>query len=295
MTPSETIVAYDGSPDAEAALVWAVQHATENRGPLTLLHVADGVTVLPDEPLTLDDPETATTALESRASRIRKSVPGLEVTSLVVEGDVLRSLLSRSAPEVLIAVGSGSGGVLHLPGRWSLGARLTAHAAGPVAIIPTIAAEGGVGVLVGIDGGAQSEHLVHVAAQVALAAAQPLRVVHAWLPPVMWLNRWPLDAETLTVVETPHRQFLDDAVAHVRQAFPGLAVDGTLIKNHAAIALLSATPPPLLIVVGKRSRSAFQSALLGSTGLSILLDLSAPCLVVPDAAVTGSRPATAEV
>jgi len=286
------IVAYDGSADAEVALSWAVQHAGESQSDLTLLYVDDGMTVLPDEPLTRDDLETATTVLELRASRIRESVVGLQVRAVVREGDVLRTLLVESTPDVLLVVGAGSGGVLHVSGRWSLGARLMARAAGPVAIIPSIALGGRKGVVVGIDGGAESRHLTRFAAQVALDAAQPLRIIHAWSPPIMWLNPWPLDAETLSVVEEPHQQFLDEAVERARHDFPDVAIEGTLVEAAATIALLGVQPPAVLTVVGRRSKSALQTAILGSTSLSILLNLATPCVVVPGLmGAFGSAPA----
>ncbi|TAJ48183.1 MAG: universal stress protein [Herbiconiux sp.] len=279
------IVAYDGSADAEVALSWAVQHAGESQSDLTLLYVDDGMTVLPDEPLTRDDPETAAATLERRASRIREAAPGLQVTSIVREGDVLHSLLRESTPAVLLVVGSGSGGVLHAPARWSLGARLIAHASGPVAIVPSVAGEGRHGVVVGIDGSEESGDLARFAAQLALEAAQPLRIVHAWSPPVMWFNPWPLDPEVLSVVETPHQEFLDAVVDRVGHDFPGITVEGTVTRADSAVALLEVDPPAILTVMGRRSKSVLQKALLGSTGLSVLLNLSTPCLVVPDAAL----------
>lgn len=204
MNVRRILIACDGSPDAEIALDWAVTHGAQNRLPLTLAYIDDGVTVLPDEPLSVDDSGTASTALEKRAGPIRDNSPGLEVTAVVLQGDVVSRLLMESDPGTLIVVGAGGHGVLHAPLRWSLGARLIAHAAGPVAVIPGPHRTAQTGVVVGVDGGGESDSLAQCAALVARNASQPLQVIHSWLPPSMWLNPWPLDTETLAVIEEPH-------------------------------------------------------------------------------------------
>ncbi len=284
------VVAYDGGPSSEAALTWAARLAGSAGHPLTLVFVREGAVALPEKPST-EGAVAPGERLEERARRIRMSVPALTVDTRVVVGEVVAELVRLTGPETLVVVGAGSHRLLHAPARWSLCVRLAAHAHGPVAVVPSETADAGTGIVVGVDGGDDNLELAEFAARWAQEQNTGLRLVHAWLPPVMVLNPYPLDAATLALVEAPHREFTARLAAAIQRDHPSLRIESATVRSRAATALAAGSRPPLAVVVGRRARSALAASLLGSTSRDMLLNLGSPVVVVPAraAAAAGAR------
>ncbi|MGA1837949.1 universal stress protein [Herbiconiux sp. 11R-BC] len=283
------VVAYDGGPSSEAALAWAVRLADSGGHPLTLVFVREGAVVLPAKSSTVAAVSPGDQLVE-RARRIRMSAPALTVGTRVVVGEVVAELVRLTGPGSLVVVGAGSHRLLHAPARWSLCVRLAAHAHGPVAVVPSETTEAGSGIVVGVDGGDDSLALAEFAARWAREQNTGLRLVHAWLPPVMVLNPYPLDAATLALVEAPHQEFTARLAAAIQRDHPSLRVESATVRSRAATALAAGSRPPLAVVVGRRARSALATSLLGSTSRDMLLNLGSPVVIVPARAAAVAVP-----
>jgi nucleotide-binding universal stress UspA family protein len=75
---------------------------------------------------------------------------------------------------------------------------------------------------------------------------------------------------------------LDGAVATVRAAHPGLAIDSTVVEGHPAVALVGASEGAQLLVVGCRGHGEFAGMLLGSVSEHCVTNAHCPVLVMRD-------------
>ncbi|MDH2442530.1 universal stress protein [Amnibacterium sp. CER49] len=151
------LVAWDGSERARDAAEWSADRPATRS--VVLLHVDDGVAPAP----TAQDAEEAARGLRGRR-------PGLEVRTEVVRGD-RESELARHRPDTMLVLGVAGCDAMRFPLRYGLAARLVAHAAVPVALVPSDARDRHGDVVVGSDGTAASE----AAALVAASEAEDLR------------------------------------------------------------------------------------------------------------------------
>ncbi len=282
---SRTIVAVDQGRTSEAALDWTLRRAHWVKGPVVLVHVVEATTLVPGRVLDPARFERAQALLEAAAGKTRDAVPGIEVTTEVIAGDVVPSLTALTGPEVLLVVGEKTNGSLRTSAGWPAGVRVAAHAHGPVAVIPAERGESRRGVVVGVDDTPECLRVAEVAALEALQTGQALHVVHAWMAPNLWLDSAPLDDDFVEDLARPHQQLLDDVVAVLRGEHPSLDVTAQLVRGIPAQCLLDADPLPELVVVGTRGRSAFQRLFLGSVSRDLLLNLDVPAIVVPTSAV----------
>jgi nucleotide-binding universal stress UspA family protein len=135
-------------------------------------------------------------------------------------------------------------------------------------------------VLVGVDGSDESDAALDWAAGEAVARRCSLRVVHAFIWPL--LTQVPLGPSPYGPPEGGLRaaaeRIVDDAVRRAAAGSPGLAVDGELVTGSAGTVMLSESASAQLVVVGSRGLGGFAGLLLGS--VSGHLAAHAPCPVV---------------
>jgi len=129
-----TIVGWDGSAPAQAALEWAA--AWTSGGELTVARVLEDSIGITDYIVDASTVDAARTALEDATARLRLTQPDLDVHSTLVRGDPIGELRRRSGPDRLIVVGTHRREGSRMRFEWSVGARLAASAHGPVAIVP---------------------------------------------------------------------------------------------------------------------------------------------------------------
>ncbi|MFE0224919.1 universal stress protein, partial [Streptomyces albidoflavus] len=123
-------------------------------------------------------------------------------------------------------------------------------------------------VLVGIDGSDESLDAVAAAAREAADRDCPLRIVHAFIWPMLHVQ---LTASALGPTEggllNQARTFLDEAVARAEATVPGLETDPELITGEALSVLAAESRDAVLTVVASRGLGGFSSLLLGSTAV----------------------------
>lgn len=278
-----TIVCWNGSPAAEAALGWALRRA---RGTGSTLEVYDVV----DDALFLGDPAALDRAraqeedrLDSRVEKLGESDPGVVSGARVLVGDPLDLLAAQARPDTLVVVGTRRRVGPRVRYGWSLGSRLATAAAGPVAVVPveeTEAAAARRGVVVGVDGSEVGRLALEFAAGEAEALREPLTIVHCWVAP---LSEQPLvvpDDDFVTTQQTERQALLDDHVRAVRGRRPGVAVRHVLLRQNPISGLRVESEHASMLVVGSRRLTGWRRTWLGSVSHGLVLDLAAPTVVV---------------
>ncbi|TXN28969.1 universal stress protein [Lacisediminihabitans profunda] len=282
----QTIVGWDRSPAAHAALAWAIDRERPRNGTVTLLWVFGDIAT------SRHDLETARTLAAKDARQAMESAPEVTVLSEVVLGEPYDRLLSRSEPGSLIAVGVHDRTSRRVLRGASIGLRLAASAPGPVAIIPAPHGERE-GVVVGVDGSEASLNAARFAAREAERRGEVLTVIHGWLEPSIWLDAFPLEPEFLLQLQEAHDLILNQCLAIISQEFPDLRVSGRTARGHIPRSILEASPSAALVVVGSQSRRLVGRTLLGSVSHEVMLNLEVPAVVVHSPAPDGVAPTSA--
>ncbi|MGW1344411.1 universal stress protein [Kribbella sp. NPDC002412] len=143
-------------------------------------------------------------------------------------------------------------------------------------------------ILVGVDGGPESQVALRWAVDAAAARGRAVRVVYAYLDQAI---EWPaIGAEGYVpeVQVAPYQSALDAAVDFVRDRLGYENGSGWLAGDTAANAVLKESSDAELVVLGSRAHSKLGAVLLGSTATAVTA--KAPCPVVVVRGVTATGP-----
>lgn len=151
----------------------------------------------------------------------------------------------------------------------------------------------GRGIVVGVDRSAAAGAALEWALAEAGGTGQPVRVLHAWVEPVV--AGYPMVAlgADPEAVEAAAFETAEQAVKSARERVPADGVDIAVETPHggAAAVLAQASGTADLVVVGTRSHGALSRAVLGSVSASVLHHSTAPVVVVPEPAEHDDHPA----
>jgi nucleotide-binding universal stress UspA family protein len=137
-------------------------------------------------------------------------------------------------------------------------------------------------IVVGVDGSPSSLAALDWSARQGELTGSPLEAVMTWEWPTMYgasfvyATDWNPAADATKV--------LDDAVATVRAAHPGVEIHSTVVEGHPAVALIGASKGAQLLVVGCRGHGEFAGMLLGSVSEHCVANAHCPVLVLRDGA-----------
>ncbi|MEV0163368.1 universal stress protein [Nonomuraea fuscirosea] len=138
-------------------------------------------------------------------------------------------------------------------------------------------------IVVGVDGSPQSLSAVDWAAREAAARQYRLRIVHAFLWPLMNV---PLGPPAMGPPDAGLQQaadkLLSTAVDRARQVAPSLDISTDLPVCAPAAALIDASRDAALVVVGHRGLGGFTGLLVGSVGVQTAAHAACPVVVVRD-------------
>jgi nucleotide-binding universal stress UspA family protein len=279
------VVGTDGSGPAENAVRWAAREASACGLELLILLVHTGV-----DPALMADPllwrhyrddllDGARQGVAHAVAVARSEVPDLAVSSELVEGPPAATLLDRAGDGPLV-VGAhrASGG----PFTGSVAATVTAHARGPVVVVPDGPSPApDAPVVVGVDGSPASGAAIAFAVDTAAAVRCPLVAVHTWwdLLPTPELEHL-LDGEAI-----PRGEYgvLAAHLAGPSATHPDVAITPVGERAHPARALLEHARGARMVVVGTRGRGGFAGLLLGSVSRTLVHRATCPVAVVPPA------------
>ncbi|MFF4258379.1 universal stress protein [Streptomyces sp. NPDC001663] len=283
--------AVDGTDESLAALDWAAREAVR-RG--LALRVVQAWRFEPYEAIDAADPDTQAAwvrdALAEAVRTVTARHSGLDVTTDVVEGDTVDTLVAAAADAELLVLGSrGHGPVVgFLLG--SVGQQVIAEATRPVVLVragdqPTAEAAGRE-IVVGQQGEPDdSADTLRFAFETAAARGAGVRAVRAWtLPPVFAYSPGSMHLlDEAGGLEPFERKALSAALQPWRERFPDVPVVEHVEIGSAGQVLLSVAARAQLMVVGRRARRTAVGARIGSVAHGVLHHAPCPVAVVPHA------------
>ncbi len=242
------VVGVDGSPGAEAALDWAIEHARLTRRTLALVHGWDTVpSVWLDQvgadavTLQAEIRAAAAEVVAAAAARVAERAPDLEVLPVVRHEDA-RALL----------------------------AGLSAHAEVTVR-----------GVLVAVDGDEGCRPPLEAAYDAASVRGLPLTVLHCTFDARIAAGG-PVTAELRAAAEEEARLVVATAVSGLQEKYPDVQVHVRAVFGHLEDELMRAAHDADLVVVGNHRRNPLVAALLGSVSRTFLEHAEGAVMVVPE-------------
>jgi len=290
------MVAVDGEPDHRAALDWAAERAARDGSRLELVHVIERswgdsgtrpTRLLELASKTLLDAEQgiavrhARTVLDRGAQAgasggVQTVAPDIEVTTRTLYGHVGHELVAASADADLLVLGTPSDAERRHTFASSIAARVAAVAGCSVVAVPHGWADGGEGIVVGVDGEGGAESAVEFAADEAAALGEPLTIVCAG-----YIAN-PLLAGLVPEVSLGDRRerIAEDAAERMRAEHPGLTVFAETVETSPARGIVAEAEGSRLLVIGTHDRRGVQRVMLGSVGHDVLLNALTPVAVV---------------
>ncbi|MET0424725.1 MAG: universal stress protein [Actinoplanes sp.] len=278
MSGTRIIVGYDGSPDARAAVGWALDEAARTGAPVEFFYAyewpswAPAAATIP-APAVWPDGEIDRAVkgmLHEVVAEAKQTHPAVRAEIAIVNAGAAATLLDRSHDAGLIVLGSrGHSAVTGLLG--SVSVAVSAHAHCPVVVVrgtPTASAP----IVVGVDESDPARPALAFAAEEAVARGVPLRVIYAWAPATGPGEQSPPAA--------PDRKPLYELVAGWHDKHPELEISVESVVAHPAAVLAEASVTAQLLVVGTRGRGAVRSMVLGSVSQHLLRNSACTVAVV---------------
>ncbi|MGN9787689.1 universal stress protein [Nonomuraea sp. ZG12] len=262
----------DGSAPSTEALDWAAADARRRRLDLRLVHVRE------QSRFTREATDYCAGTLEAARERVRALTNDVEVTTELLAGNVIESLVGESASADSVVLGSrGLGGFAGLViGSVSMG--VAGHASSPVVIVRGSGAQHG-RVVVGDDGSPCAQVALAYAAEQARARGVPLQVTYAWQMPVTPSHAAGYSAVRASSCEQELR-LAAERLSAWREKNPDIEIVDEQVVGHPAEALIKAAETADLVVVGSRGLGGFAAAVLGSVSRTVLHQAVCPVAVV---------------
>ena len=284
------VVGVDGSPGAEAALDWAIEHARLTRRTLALVHGWDTVpSVWLDQvgadavTLQAEIRAAAAEVVAAAASRVAERAPDLEVLPVVRHEDARALLAGLSAHAEVTVVGSRGRGPISSLLLGSVSSAVADHAMGPVVVVrPGGPAPGeGRGVLVAVDGDEGCRPPLEAAYDAASVRGLSLTVLHCTFDARIAAGG-PVTAELRAAAEEEARLVVATAISGLQEKYPDVQVHVRAVFGHLEDELMRAAHDADLVVVGNHRRNPLVAALLGSVSRTFLERADGAVMVVPE-------------
>lgn len=141
----------------------------------------------------------------------------------------------------------------------------------------SVSQSGGGRIVVGIDGSPPSLDALSWAARQAELTGAGLEVLMCWEWPSSY--GWAVPVPDDFDPEGDVRRTLETALAPLRAAHPGVALDGRVVEGHPAPILVEASKGADLLVVGNRGHGGFVGMVIGSVSEHCTLHAHCPVLV----------------
>ncbi|BBX37470.1 hypothetical protein MMAG44476_25274 [Mycolicibacterium mageritense DSM 44476 = CIP 104973] len=283
----DIIVAVDGSPDSEAAIVWAAREAVLRGAAVKLLHViAPMVVDLSISPVPenfiewqKDNAKQILAQAEKTllANTVEEQTP--DVHSEVRFGSVVGEIVDATRQVHLAVVGSRGMGAVGRAVLGSVSSGLVHHAHCPVAVVhvnETQPADLSSPVLLGVDGSPASEKAIALAFDEASRRGVELVALHAWSD----VGVFPVLGMDWRRYEDEGREVLGERLAGWSEQYPEVRVQRRIVCDQPARWLIDASADAQLVVVGSHGRGGFTGMLLGSVSGAVAQSAKAPVIVV---------------
>lgn len=284
------VVGIDGSLHSDQALAWAADQAALEGRALTIVHavrplgfpaagtfVSTGVDygALADALLA-----AGRELLDEAGARVAEDHPDLAVLDVLSSGDARNELVDLSHGAAMVVIGSrGLGPVASLL-LGSVGVTVCKHAVSPVVVCRprTSLSPPQVGILVGVDGTAQSLPAAEFAFRMAAQRHSPLTVLHScWTPAAVGAMSQGSSGPELT----DQRALVADSVTGLAEKFPDVSVELRLEHGFADRHLVEASHDHDLVVVGHQPISPLRDLVYGSLAPAVIENAVCTVAVVP--------------
>ena len=126
-------------------------------------------------------------------------------------------------------------------------------------------------IVVGFDGSDGAKRALTWAAAEARAHGGTLRAVYAWRP-----GEFGSEEEQVAIAQ----KRLDEGIAEVLGANPGVSIETVSEPGHGAKVLLDNAGDAQMLVVGSRGHGGFTGLLLGSVGQHVATHAETPVVVI---------------
>lgn len=274
-------VGVDGGPATAAAIRWGLAEARTRRAPLRLVHVYGRPAAMDgwDVSVAYGPYALAAAAGEILADALARTAgraEDLSVSGATIEGERVPTLLMESARADLMVVGTRGLGRLTGAVLGSVSSAVAAAACCPVIVVRGRAGYPEGHVVVGIDGGEESDRVLEYAFDHASRYGLPLRAVWCRRPPPGRLREPGPAGDCRDRATTA----MLDAVASWQDKYPDLPVERVIRPSHAVDGLLEEGLQASLIVVGARGGLGHPGFLLGSVSQGVLHHATSPVAVV---------------
>ncbi len=288
--PGSIVVGIDGSPSSARTVDWAARQAVLEHRRLTVVHAAhlgvDGdalwaeVAALDLQRVHEEVTSTGRDTLRAVVDRLAQEQPGLEVHQVLSTEDPRQVLLALAADAALTVVGSRGLGPVRGLLLGSVSLAVSRHASGPVVVVRSGGTGSGGGVLVDVDGTADSLPAIEFAYRTAAVRGLPLTALH-----VFWDAAHSDEEEHVVRDEEPGlddvRALLAESVAGMRETYPEVADRLVLQRGFRDRELLRASREASLVVVGVRHRSRIDDFLHGSVAAAVVERAPCDAAIVP--------------
>ncbi|GAA3517867.1 universal stress protein [Nocardioides daeguensis] len=280
------VVATDGTDRSAGALRYGVHEARRRGVALKLVHVAPTATMT--DPMFGYAPELAQdlqahgrTVLADATKAVRDIDPGLPVESVLAVGMPVGQIVDAAASAQLVVLGRETRRGLERLLTGATTAAVAGHAAVPTVVVPgdwQLVEHGRM--VVGIESEECARPLLSRAFERAAQRGAQLVVVHAWDLPVpngslpdpdRYVQEW----------RAAGAHLLSTVLGEWRRAYPGVAVETSVVHGQAAHALVVGAEASDLLLVGRRARGPLHWAHLGATARAVLRGSRVPVEVVP--------------
>lgn len=284
-TKPPILVAYDGSLDAERALLWSAAESLRTGVQLRVLAVnpilpptwggmtgAVGMAGMVDVPV--DD---ATARLEQAGKALAEA--GVHDAILDRDsGHVVDVLLRAAELASTLVVGSHGHGRTGEALIGSVSQHLARHAPCPVVVVRPARDPGARRIVVGVDGSPSSAAAVDYACRRAEVTGETVVAIHAWRVRAPSTDVW--NAEARSVDTEERERLLSEILAGVREDYPDVRLEHEVVAVAPGQALVDASGGASLVVVGSRGLGFFRGMLLGSVSQAVLHRAECPVVVV---------------
>lgn len=260
----QILVALDGSRAGSAVADWAAARADSLGLGLALVHVVPGEWAYPRENDRQLAVGRADDLLNSEARRLAAAFPTVGTATKRLSGEPAETIAALSPGYPMVVVGTDRGPGTEGQGYGSVSFQVAVTSKCDVAVVPGLPPQKRSGVVVGVDGSAESVEALDHAAREAQRLDDELIVVHA----------------TRSVAELAEGgHVLSSAVQRVNQKFPAVVVKEVLdMTRGPGEALVAAAKDARLLVMGCKGRGGL-SALLGSVAQRVLLHVQCPTIL----------------
>jgi nucleotide-binding universal stress UspA family protein len=272
-THTDLVVGYDGSPDARAALEWAVREAAARHERVRVVYVEPDLAgwdaaVTMHGPAILPEPGDSAPILEA-ASEIAAAA-GVAVRTVSQPGSTSAVLVEQSRTAQTLVIGSRGLGSVASAVLGSTVSHVASHAHCPVVVVQAGGDPAGP-VVVGVDGSQASEETLHWAFDHASRHGLALEVLHAYAIPVYpGVVPYVPPVEITQATSDFEERVTREALAGWSEQYPDVRVTSRVMHGRPGPALVEASERASVTVVGSRGRGAFLGMLLGSTSQSLL-------------------------